>query len=224
VVDSPALPLTLFAALALATLAFRADYYHLRQELPVTLVLVGWLLGQLRGTLLPTRLAAGAGVVVLALLVVPLFVSLSEAAHFRADQSHPLHSARGTVLVDETEARGLGALLSALTARTAPGEAIYVWPAETAVYFLADRRNPTRFGQLVSTELELLREDDGRRQHELLAATRAADVRWGVAAPTDDVNGVTFESYAPIIARAVDREYEPVQRFGYWTLQRRRSP
>ena len=142
----------------------------------------------------------------------------------RESLSAPLETARGTVLVDAATARDLGGLLRALAVRTAPGEAIYVAPAETAIYFLADRRNPTRFGQLVPTETEVLREDGGARQRELVAAVEAADVRWVVTANLDDVDGVPFASYAPLIAAYLSSHFEPVAPYGYWTLQRRLSP
>jgi hypothetical protein len=131
-------------------------------------------------------------------------------------------TARGTVLVDDRTAEDLGALLRDLRESTAPGEAIFVVPAETAVYFLANRRNPTRFGQLVSTELAILREDDGRRQRELIAAIQGADVRWVVSAPTDNVNGYAFADYAPLVAGYIEAEYVPQANYGYWSLLRRR--
>src|SRR5262249_1871913 len=102
--------------------------------------------------------------------------------------------------------------------RTRPGEAIYVWPAETAVYFLADRRNPTRFGQLVPTELEVLAERDGEAQREIIAALAAADVRWAVGAPADNADGLPFADYAPVVAEYLAARYRPGEGFGYWTL------
>jgi len=212
------LPLLLFATLALATVADRADYYHLRQVLPVTLVLLAWLLARLGGALGGWRRA---GLVALLPFLPLLLVSLRESADFRAEQAVPLSTARGTVLVDETKARDLGGLLQAIEANTGDDEAIFVWPAETAVYFLANRRNPTRFGQLVPTELDLLREQDDREQRAIVAALDAANVAWGVAAPTDNVDGLPFAAYAPRLAAYLQRHYAPRARFGYWTLERR---
>jgi hypothetical protein len=213
-------PLLCFSTLVLATVADRADYYHLRQVLPVTLILVAWLLARWRA-----RLGAGllAGIAVLLPFLPLLLVGVGEAAAFRADQSAMLVTPRGTVLVDETKARDLGDLVAALGERTVPGEAIYVWPAETAVYFLTGRRNPTRYGQLVPTELEVLAEDDGREQRAIVGAIAAAGVRWGVSAPTDNVDGLPFAAYAPMVAEDVEDEYPPVECFGYWTLRLRRS-
>jgi hypothetical protein len=219
-----ALPLALFAALALGTLAFRADYYHLRQILPVTLVLLAWLLARLRATALGYAWPPWAAAGVMLPLGVILAVNVGEAAAQRATLAAPLESARGTVVVDATTARDLGGLLRDLAARTAPGEAIYVAPAETAIYFLADRPNPTQFGQLVPTETEVLRERDGARQRELIASVEAAGVRWVVTANLDNVDGVPFAGYAPLIAAYLDSRFEPVARYGYWTLQRRLSP
>ena len=211
-----------FAVLALATIADRADYYHLRQLLPATLVVVAWLLAEgARGL---ERRAGHPRVRLLALLPLApmLALSVGEARQWRADQSALLETPRGRVWVTAEQARDLGALLAALRARTAPGEPIFVWPAETGLYFLADRPNPTRFGQLVPTEAELLRERDGAVQRELLAAIDAAGVRWGVAAPTENVDGVPFAAYAPLLAAALDARFQPVARFGYWTLHARR--
>jgi hypothetical protein len=253
--DLRALPVALLAGAMLGTLAFRADYYHLRQIFPVTVVLLAWLLGEAtrqpegRDALVPapasppaggspaaaeaavardagrTEGAAGRRLLSAAALL-PLLaiaaVSLGEAWQQRGWLSSPLVTARGTVLVDDRTADDLGGLLRDLRERTAPGEAIFVVPAETAVYFLADRRNPTQFGQLVSTELAILREDDGRRQRELIAAIRAADVRWVVSAPTDNVNGYAFADYAPLVARYIAAEYVPQANYGYWSLLRRR--
>jgi hypothetical protein len=218
----PVLPLALFAALGLGTLAFRADYYHLRQVLPVTLVLLAWLLTELRGWALRRGWSARTAAIVVLPLVVILAVNGGEAAAQRATLSVPLETQRGTVLVDATTARDFGGLLRDLAAHTTPGDAIYVAPAETAIYFLADRRNPTRFGQLVPTETEVLREHDGARQRELIAAVDAADVRWAVTANLDNVDGVPFAGYAPLIASYLEARFEPVARYGYWTLQRRR--
>jgi hypothetical protein len=218
------LPLALFAAFALGTLAFRADYYHLRQTLPITLALLAWLLSELRAAVLahgwPRWAAAG---VVLPLATI-LVVNVGEAAAQRETLSAPLETARGRALVDATTARDLGGLLRDLEARTGPDEAIYVAPAETAIYFLADRRNPTRYGQLVPTETVVLREQDGARQRELTAAVEAAGVRWIVTANLDNVNGVPFAGYAPLIAGYLEAEFEPVARYGYWTLQGRITP
>lgn len=216
------LPLALFAALALGTLGFRADYYHLRQMLPVTLILLAWLLSELRLAILDLGWSRWAAVAVLAPFAVMLAVNAGEAAVQRQQLAVPLETARGTVLVDGTTARDLGGLLHALDERTGPGDAIYVAPAETAIYFLADRRDPTRFGQLVPTETEVLREYDGARQRELIAAVDGAGVRWVVTANLDNVDGVPFATYAPLIARYLDERFEPEARYGYWTLQRRR--
>ena len=131
---------------------------------------------------------------------------------------------RGAVLVDETKARDLGRLVAALGERTAPGETIYVWPAETAVYFLVDRRNPTRYGQLVPTELGVMAEDDGREQRAIVDAVARAGVRWSVSAPTDNVDGLPFAGYAPLVAEYLEEHYLPVEQFGYWALRERRSP
>ena len=168
---SAAWPLLCFGTLGLATVADRADYYHLRQVLPVTLILVAWLLARWRARLGPGWLV---GFAVLLPFLPLLLVGVGEAAAFRAEQSALLVTPRGTVLVDETKARDLGALVAALGEQTAPGEAIYVWPAETAVYFLTGRRNPTRYGQLVPTELEVLAEDDGREQRAIVDAVAGA--------------------------------------------------
>ncbi len=216
-----ALPLLVFATLALATVADRADYYHLRQVLPVALVLLAWLLARLKHR-------RGAAPVTAALVLLPflplLVVSLGEAASFRAEQSVPLRTVRGSVLVDETKARDLAGVLRAVRDQTRPDAAIFVWPAETAIYFLADRRNPTRFGQLVSTELELLREDDGREQRNIITALAEAGVEWGVSAPTENVNGLPFSGYAPLLAEYLEGHFVPVQPYGYWTLQQRVVP
>ena len=247
--DWRTLPVALLAGAMLGTLAFRADYYHLRQILPLTVVLLAWLLGEatrqldeptvvVSGRAQPadteTAVAGEAGrtkgesrqralrAAALLPLIVIAAVGLAEAWHQHEWLSSPLVTARGTVLVDERTAEDLGGLLRDLRERTALGEAIFVVPAETAVYFLADRRNPTRFGQLVSTELAILHEDDGRRQRELIAAIEAADVRWVVSAPTDNVNGYAFADYAPLVAGYIDAEYVPQANYGYWTLLRRR--
>jgi hypothetical protein len=213
-----ATPLVLFAGFALATLADRGDYYHLRQVLPVTIIVLGWLLARLRGRLLLSGLPPAAGWLVLLVPLPLLVVGLSEASSFRAQQSNLLVTPRGSALVDETQARDLAALLGTLGGRTHPGEAIYVWPAETAVYFLADRRNTTRFGQLVPTELAVLADRDGEAQREIIADLVAADVRWAVGAPAENVDGLPFADYAPLVADYLAAHYHPVERFGYWTL------
>ena len=130
---------------------------------------------------------------------------------------------RGQVRVHPDQARDLSALFATLERRTARGEPIFVWPAETAVYFLADRPNPTRFGQLVPTEAELLRERDAAVQHEMIAAIAAAGVHWVVVAPTDNVNGMPFAGYAPLLAGWLDASYLPAEQYGYWTLRQRRE-
>jgi hypothetical protein len=214
-------PLLCFATLALATVADRADYYHLRQVLPVSLVLIAWLLARCRAGLGRGR---AVGAVALLPFLPLILVGLGEAAAFRAEQATPLVTARGTVLVDETKAQDLGRLLAALAERTAPGEAIYVWPAETGVYFLADRPNPSRYGQLVPTELEILAEDDARAQRAIVRAIADAGVRWAVAAPTENVDGLPFAVYAPLLAAYLEDNYLPVGRFGYWTLRQRTPP
>jgi hypothetical protein len=211
-----------FAVLAVATIADRADYYHLRQMLPATLVVVAWLLAEVARGLARRRGQPRVKVLALLPLVPMLVLSVGEARQWRADQSALLETPRGRVWVTAEQAHDLGALLGALRERTAPGEPIFIWPAETGIYFLADRPNPTRFGQLVPTEAELLRERDGAVQRELLAAIDAAGVRWGVAAPTENVNGMPFAAYAPLLADGLDARFQPVVRFGYWTLHARR--
>ncbi len=213
-----ATPLALFAGFALATLADRADYYHLHQVLPVTLVVLGWLLARLRTRLLSAGLPPAAAWLTLLVPLPLLVVGLGEAHAFRDQQSALLVTARGSVLAEQTQAHDLAALLAALAERTRPGEAIYVWPAETAVYFLADRRNPTRFGQLVPTELDVLQERDGQAQREIIAALSTADVRWAVGAPAENVDGMAFADYAPLVADYLAARYRPLERFGYWTL------
>src|SRR3954468_19278998 len=153
-----------------------------------------------------------------------LAVNVGEAISQRATLSVPLETARGTVLMDATTAHDLGGLLRDLTARTAPGEPIYVAPAETAIYFLADRPNPTAFGQLVPTETDVLREQDGVRQRALIAALEAAGLRWIVTANLDNVDGVPFAGYAPLIAAYLADQFAPVAPYGYWTLQQRVRP
>jgi hypothetical protein len=218
-----AVPVVAFSTLSLATLVDRADYYHLRQLLPVALVCLAWLLACLRRWLFdaaPTVSRTVVDALALVPLAAILLVSLGEAARHRDEQAHLLQTPRGSVLVDQVKARDLGALLAALEAEVPPSEAIFVWPAETAIYFLAPRRNPTRFGQLVSTELELLREHDGAVQQEILEALDGAGVRWAVSAPTDNVNGFAFADYAPVLDEALEARFRPVARFGYWTLRR----
>src|SRR5579883_458717 len=60
------------------------------------------------------------------------------------------------------------------------------------------------------------------RQRALTAALDAADVRWVVTANLDNVDGVPFADYAPLIAGYLEENFEPAARYGYWTLQRRR--
>ena len=214
-----------FAVLALATVADRADYYHLRQMLPATLIVVAWLLAEAGRAFERARLPRARwqpAYLALLPLVPVLVLSVGEAKQWRQDQDTPLTTSRGSVRVTAQQARDLGELLAALRARTAPGEPIFVWPAETGIYFLADRPNPTRFGQLVPTEAVLLRDGDGVVQREMVAAIEAAGVRWGVAAPTENVNGMPFAGYAPLLAAALDARFQPVARFGYWTLHERR--
>jgi hypothetical protein len=214
-------PLLCFCTLALATVADRADYYHLKQVLPATLILLAWLLARWGARREPGGLV---GFAVLLPFLPLVLVGLGEAAAFRAEQSALLVTPRGTVLVDETKARDLSGLVAALDERTAPGEAIYVWPAETAVYFLTDRRNPTRYGQLVPTELGVMAADDGGEQRAIVDALARAGVRWTVSAPTDNVDGLPFAAYAPLVAEYLEEQYLPFERFGYWTLRNRRSP
>ena len=82
-----------------------------------------------------------------------------------------------------------------------------------------DLRLPPRLEVLVDREevtdlgTQLLR--------QIVEALERAGVRWGVSAPTENVNGFAFADYAPLLAQYLAERFVPAESFGYWTLQRR---
>lgn len=148
-----------FALGAYMELYPRADYYHLVRALPPTFLLIAVLGAQLLSWLrerlakyvaAPHSAVKWSGGVALALLMLVGLVNTWQPnfdSHFRLLDRTPLAIERGQgILVPPKQAEFIKELTALIIANSAPDETVFSFGQRgTGFYFLAGRRNPTKF-------------------------------------------------------------------------------
>ena len=189
------------------------NYSAYTMPLLVLVVLYAAVTGSRTGLPQPRRtlVVAGTGYLLLGALVQG---PASDA--FSRDRFVPSEE-RAPSLLGLPRARGLGVspdekriyeqVIADVTAHSAPGDAIWAGPDAPEIYFLAERRNPTRFFY------EILA-DPNTREKDILQAIEDADVSVIVINRTPDFSRFSADFARTLMARfphAVDRQWYEVR-------------
>jgi hypothetical protein len=215
------------AAAGVAYLLARADVFHLVPLAAVLPLLLATVAERERRA--GHRLALGAMLACLALLALHgLDLERIRLLDSQPEQEIAADAADG-VTAPLAEARSLGSLVRYVQARVPPGEPLFVANprhdlvkvGNPLVYVLADRPNPTRYdvfqpGVITSRPVQLEIVADLERARPRLV------VRWdSELADQPEPNGAGRSSGVHILDRYLERRYEPVARFGDYTVLRR---
>ncbi len=158
-----------------------------------------------------TLMAAGVGYALLgALIQGPASDAFSRDRYIPAEERAPsllgLPRARG-LGVSPDEKRIYEQVVADVAAHSAPGDAIWAGPDAPEIYFLAERRNPTRFFY------EILA-DPATRERDILEALETADVSVIVINRTPDFSRFSGDFARALMQRfphAVDRQWYEVR-------------
>jgi hypothetical protein len=216
-----ALAVWIAGGIAYALAVRRPDPSHFVQVLPVALLP----LFALRPAGKPGRVLVGA---VFALGLAGLVCEASVAAGARRPTPRLAFDptlervglARAGLRAPRPQAREIEAVVAAIRARSDPGDAIAVLPAEALVVFLANREPALRYDAVYPVLL-----DDPARQRAAAADLSRARLvlvrptRRGVAGPESP----TLREYAPELWRAVHETFRPVAAVGRFVLYERRT-
>lgn len=206
----------LAAATALFSLQVvtRSDVFHLVITLAPALCLAAWGIEQL--AFAAGRRARGARAVVacaaVALALAWFWPVRGVFLKSPAGDARPLALDRGGSLLPKREAERLERLVAELRARAPDDASILVLPYQPMLYFLADRRNPTRWNYLWPG-------DQTAEDHAELVRQAQADPPAVVALASPG----RMNAYAADILGWVDRGYEPVTQIGDVLLLRPRT-
>jgi len=119
-------------------------------------------------------------------------------------------------------------VISYLRANSSPADQVFVWGSEPLIYFLADRRFPTRF----VTNLALISPwAPSEWRAELVRDLETALPRFFVVARDDRVSSITYTYWDserhlqafPELAIFISDYYEPVKVLPYFTIYQRRG-
>ena len=156
--ENGALAITGAVALAVYLEVFpRADYYHLVRVLPAVFLFLVALLYQKLPRLIELRLIPTSARTVWLLFSIPIVFltaiglnntwapEFDSGAHFRDNRELKIERGKN-IFVDERQAELTEGLVQLIEANSSPGDYIFSFAQRgSALYFLANRRNPTRF-------------------------------------------------------------------------------
>jgi len=108
-----------------------------------------------------------------ALLCLSALLLARHFTHFRTALTYPLSTPRGELVVHRDIGEPLTKAVAFLQANTEPGEPVLFFPEETSLYFLGDRRSPSKYYQFAPGLLS-----PERKELELIRAADAAKVRY----------------------------------------------
>ncbi|MFB3923296.1 MAG: ArnT family glycosyltransferase [Terriglobia bacterium] len=120
-------------------------------------------------------------------------------------------------------------VIAYLRANSAPSDKVFVWGSEPLIYFITERRFPTRF----VTNLALISPwAPSAWRSELVDDLKEAPPRFFIVARDDMVSSITYTYWDserhlqafPELAIFIDDYYEPAEVLPYFTIYRRRSP
>ncbi len=204
--------LTVFTGLFYCQVVTRSDMHHLLITLSPFFVLCGWWMAASAEKLRPAiagmtvrvthatnaGLASTAVIVLVALAAGGSYWSYVRPALMPAlpQPSRAARIERGPIVLSPDGATYLEAVVAAITEHAPPDRSILVLPYQPVLYFLSQRRNPTRW-------LYLWKGDQGEQDHrELIDQAKADPPALILIVEPDKVRGD-----APIIMDWVQREY-----------------
>jgi hypothetical protein len=145
-----------------------------------------------------------------------VLLGLQSARHvtaFRTQLTAPIATPRGALCVHREIGPPLRELIGFVEANTRPGEAVLFFPEETSLYFLCDRRSPSKYYQFAPGLLA-----PERKQRELIADAEAAQVRFVFVsnrATTEYGKPYFGVDYYPLLREWVLAHFERVNTIGH---------
>jgi hypothetical protein len=150
----PLVAITVFAATALLQSWPRADETHILFGMQATFVLLGYSLFLAHRALtagLPESWLGEASTIAIMIVAIWMILAFGRAGYRRAEFQYQndtvpitnVKRARG-ILTNAEEARRVEEIVGRLTREAGPSDPVLVVPWAAGLYFLADRRNPTR--------------------------------------------------------------------------------
>ncbi len=207
----------------------RTDFTHLITAEPLTLVLAAALAAHVSRwfdvvTGWGRRVRAAVVIMVVAVALIRVAPNLAAVAQWKDGPKWRPHAALDLERAPVTLEMGRGARLSELNgvvrylqANTAPGEAIFPFPAIELICFLADRPNATRHGYFFpgwpGHEVEA----------EVVSTLRAAAPRFVVALHAHQFFFINAPLYYYSLREFVDSRYRLVRSFGPYAVLARRD-
>lgn len=178
----------------------RADAHHLVLVLPPWFLAVGWLAGRRPG------IAVRAAWILVAAVLLGFSVA-AQIAVIDDPQPHRIRDAwlplpRAGIWVPRSTGRSVERVLGELEARVPPGEPVFVGPASPMYYFLAARRNPTRYPLILPGAMD---------EEEVIRDL--GTVRWGLL-QDGAFEDFTFENVAPEVWRYLRGNFRMVDGAG----------
>jgi hypothetical protein len=116
----------------------------------------------------------------IALVLLALMQLGRHVTHYRTQLTHRLTTTRGEMIVHKDIGGVLGDLVGYIQTNTAPNESILLFPEETSLYFLCDRRSPSKYYQFApgllapeSKEFQLIADADAAQVRHVFVSNRA---------------------------------------------------
>ena len=215
------LALVVFGGVLFSAAVSRPDDIHLPFVAPPALILLTVLLEDTWFML--TARQHRTPVIIGSIIALAALIPWSETARddvrslFAAPSGRELTLARGGgALFPDEFATDLEKLTVAIQSRTAANEAIWVFPSEALLYFLADRPQATRFPLAI---FAVTRD----QRHELIAELQHTQPRWAVVYPDASLHDrIPYSEAMPEVIEYLEKNYEFDNRVGAFLLLRRK--
>jgi len=210
---------TAFGAILFLRVTGRSDYYHLAPVLMPAYVLGADLLTRLGRQLSPTPRPTLAWIAVAALMIASFLLhDVPRTMRGALDDADEVALSPGGPRIPATSP--VHDLIFALRTRPDQEQTLLVLPFYPVVYFLADRKNPTRYDWIFPGYLKT---DDERAA--LIRQIEDSGVETLVYAPgaIDGDPARRMSSFEPRLDRFLRRRFVPKERFGRFVVMRRRE-
>lgn len=136
----------------------------------------------------------------------------------RAELQRPTNIARaGSVQLPFAQANGYEILVPWIKNHTAPGESIFYFPYNGAIYFLADRTNPARY----AIPADALRPDQQQALIEGIESSKTRYIVWDTQ--NTEYDGKPVAELLSLLVEHIRTRFEPMEEIGPFLLLKRKD-